>query len=99
MNFLILAAVGIIGWWNLRDKIATKRFKAAEDRLLQLENDVKHPPACNYHAGLEKRIGTLQTGFDQKIAAVHGDTREIKGKLDGLSRAVDLMNEYLINRK
>lgn len=86
-NFLILAAVGIIGWWNLRDKVATKRFKAAEDRLLQLENDVKHPPSCTYHPRLEQRM-------DQAI----GKIERMDGKLDGLNRAVDLMNEFLINQ-
>jgi hypothetical protein len=97
-NFLILGAVGIVGWWNLRDKVTSRRFKDVEDRILLMEAEAKHTPACEYHPRLETRIDKMRAGFDEKIAAVHGDTREIKGKLDGLNRAVDLMNEYLINR-
>ena len=87
LNFAILAVVGVIGWWNLREKVTNKRFQEAEERLMQLENDVRHPPSCTYHPRLEERMN----------AAV-GKLENMNGKLDGLSRAVDLVNEYLINQ-
>ncbi|MRR33168.1 hypothetical protein EG829_00510 [bacterium] len=98
INFFIASVIAIVVWWTNRDKVNNARFKQTEDRLLQLENDVKHPPSCEYHPRLESRIEKMRVGFEEKISAVHGDTREIKGSLNGLARAVDLINEHLINQ-
>ena len=87
INFLIMSGIGVVVWWINRDKITDKRFRAAENRIVQLESDVKHPPACTYHAQLELRID-----------AVRSDTAEIKGTVKGINRAVDLMNEFLIQQ-
>jgi phosphopantetheine adenylyltransferase len=87
VNSLATALTAIGGWWALREKVATKRFNDAEQRLASLEHEVKHPPACTYHGQLELRID-----------AVRSDTAEIKGTVKGINRAVDLMNEFLINQ-
>jgi len=97
-QFLFTAAIGIYVWWTNRDKITDKRFRAAENRIVQLETEIKHPPACTYHSNLEMRIDQIRTEMGNQIKAVHGDTREIKGHMDGINRAVDLMNEFLINQ-
>jgi hypothetical protein len=90
IDVLVLAVVAgntVYTWWTNREKVTNKRFKEAEDRILQLESDVKHPPACAYHPRLEERM-------DQAV----GKLERMDGKIDGLSRAVDLMNEFLINQ-
>jgi len=87
VNFVVMSGVAIMAWWSGRDKITSTRFKDAEDRIIKLETEVKHPPACTYHAQLELRID-----------AVRSDTSEIKGTVKGINHAVDLMNEFLINQ-
>jgi hypothetical protein len=87
VNSLITLLTAIGGWWALREKVTNKRFAEAEKRLSQLENEVKHPPACTYHGRLESLID-----------AVRSETAEIKGTVKGINRAVDLMNEFLINQ-
>lgn len=90
IDVLVLAVVAgntVYTWWTNREKVTNKRFKEAEDRILQLESDVKHPPSCTYHPRLEERM-------DQAV----GKLERMDGKIDGLSRAVDLMNEFLINQ-
>lgn len=86
-NFIVASIIGVVVWWTNRDKVNNDRFKETEARLLQLENDVKHPPACTYHPRLEERM-------DKAV----GKLERVDGKIDGLSRAVDLMNEFLINQ-
>lgn len=98
INFLVVSAVGIMAWWGNRNKITNTRFQTAEERITKLETEVKHPPACTYHGQLELRIDSMREDMDEKIKAVHGDTREIKGTVKGINRAVDLMNEFLINQ-
>lgn len=80
-----ICAIGVYSWWSNREKVTTRKFREHETRIVQLENDVRHPN-CQYHLGFEARLDTL-----------HGDIRELAGGVKGLRRAVDLMNEYLIN--
>ena len=87
-------AVVVYVWWSNREKVTNKRFSTLENRLKDFESGlkavetaVKNPPACPHH-----------NDFERRIDAVHGDVREIKGAMKGMNRAVDLMNEYLINR-
>lgn len=96
-QFLVTAFIGIYVWWSNREKVTNRRFEGHESRIVQLESESKHP-SCEYHPRLESRIEKMRVGFEEKITAVHGDTREIKGSLTGLARAVDLMNEHLINK-
>lgn len=80
-----ISLIGVYSWWVNREKVTTGKFREHERRICQLENDVRHPN-CQYHLGFEARLDTL-----------HGDIRELAGGVKGLRRAVDLMNEYLIN--
>lgn len=57
-----------------------------ERRATELTADLNHRPS---HADMAK----LSARMDE----VHGDLHEIAGGVKGLQRAVDLMNEYLIN--
>jgi hypothetical protein len=84
---LVVAGNTVYTWWTNREKVTNKRFQAAEERILQLESDVKHPPACTYHPRLEERMNTAV-----------GKLERMDGKIDGINRAVDLMNEFLINQ-
>lgn len=86
--------VGVYSWWVARNQ-ATKsaidlvgeRVGSVEDRMTRVERDIRSLPTPSDLYEL-----------NQRIATVHGDLREIKGALQGLSRAVDLMNEHLIRR-
>lgn len=101
LRFLVdvMMLIGVVGagaysWWVARNH-ATKqaidnlgdRVSGAEDRLTRVEHDVRSlPTVADVHE------------LNQRIATVHGDLREIKGSLQGLSRAVNLINEHLIMR-
>lgn len=81
-----ICAVGVYTWWSNREKVTSKKFGDLEERLAHVETAIAHP-RCEYHLGFETRLDTM-----------HGDIRELTGGIKGLRRAVDLMNEYLINK-
>ena len=92
-----------IGQWVFNGLVAvyqwiTRRHKAT---LGQIET------ACQQIEEQEREIIRLKAAlpsksqFDQlseQIAHLSAGMSEMKGRLDGINRAVDLMNEYLINR-
>lgn len=71
----------------------TTRLDGHNDRLSQhkeligqMQTELKHLPT---QADITK--------LSDKIESLHGDVHEITGAMPGLKRAVDLMNEFLIN--
>lgn len=89
LDVLVLAGVAantIYTWWANREKITSQKFRAFEDRLTTAENSIKNP-SCKYHVGFEERLDTINSGVSK-----------IEGRLEGINRAVDLVNEFLINQ-
>ena len=78
-------------------------------RLAALESDVKHPNCPRHEAldekltrsnhALEEKLGKSNGALNRRLDDLHGDIRELTGSVKGLNRAVDLMNEFLINNK
>ncbi|HXG29262.1 MAG TPA: DUF2730 family protein [Nevskiales bacterium] len=58
-----------------------------EDRVIVLEQHIVHAPKAEDINGLRS-----------EIAALRGNLGEFKGEMRGLTRAVDLMNEHLLNK-
>ena len=108
----VVANVGYT-WWSNREKVNARRFGALEKQVserlaiaahndLQKEQEAK----CAQHRDrtgmmekdlreVEAEIRHLPTSRD--LAAVAGKLENIEGSLKGLTRAVDLMNEHLLN--
>ena len=91
---LSVMTIGIYSWWVTRNQViksdivsVSGRVDAVEERVTLVERDIRNLPTP---ADVSE--------INQRIASLHGDLREIKGSLRGLTRAVDLMNEHLINR-
>lgn len=91
---LVNAGIGIYVWWSNREKVTNTRFRKLEERLGKVEGRVERMPVCENHARMEANDTKLMARLDD----LHGDIRELAGSLKGLSRAVDLMNEHLINK-
>ncbi len=64
-----------------------ERLDKIADRVTVTELEIKHMPSRDDINRLNSRIEEL-----------HGDLHEIAGGVTGLRRAVDLMNEFLINQ-
>lgn len=72
---------------NSRVDALTIRVESTEKDLIGVKSDLEHMPDQNEITQLRKEI----TGLIQKIG-------ETTGRLDGINRAVDLINEFLINQ-
>lgn len=92
-------AIGVYVWLANRQRVTTQSIRQLEHdvderlddhgtRLSRLEEEVRHLPTHNDIGGVFKRI-------DQ----IHGDLKELTGAMSGLRRAVDLINDHLLNRR
>jgi hypothetical protein len=86
-QFAGLCILGVYTWWGNRAKVTSRRFKKYDDRLNKLEQRAEAGPTPEQYRSLKDTMGEL-----------HGDLREFKGKFEGINRAVDLINEFLINQ-
>lgn len=59
-----------------------------DSRLTRVEVAIEHAPSRRDIEQLSRRIETL-----------HGDLGRVAGGLEGIRRAVDLLNEHLLNRE
>ncbi|MDD4457866.1 MAG: hypothetical protein PHC98_09845 [Syntrophotalea acetylenica] len=87
---MVMALVGgniVYTWWVNREKVTSSKFRLLEQRLAEVEFAVRQTPPCCHHDELDRRLTSLL-----------GEVREMSGTLKGLNRAVDLMNEHLLNR-
>lgn len=102
----IVASIGILNsafniatWFYIRrenkDKVTNERFRGIEDRVAGLEGKVKSMPVCGNHGRMEDNDVKLFARFDD----LHGDIRELTGGVKGLTRAVDMINEYLLKER
>ncbi len=62
------------------------RLNETEVKVERIGSEVHSLPSYGAFMDISKRIEQL-----------HGDVHEVAGRLDGIGRAVDLMNEFLIN--
>ncbi|TSK07929.1 MAG: DUF2730 family protein [Geobacter sp.] len=86
-------------WFYVRrenkDKVTNDRFKEAEDRLAKVETKVERMPVCGNHGRMEDNDVKMFKRLDD----LHGDIRELTGGVRGLTRSVDVINEYLLKER
>lgn len=95
IQFLVTSAIGIYVWWSNKEKVTTTRFSTLEDRMTRVETKVKSMPVCGNHGRMEDNDIKLFKRFDD----LHGDIRELTGGVKGLTRSVDMINEYLLKER
>ncbi len=74
--------------WNANKKELEIKIEAVEKDVIQVQTELKYMPTQNQLQNLNKNMGTLE-----------GELKEVKGRLEGINRVADLMNEYLINKE
>lgn len=98
VHFVWAALLTIYVWVANRQRVTADRLKRLEDeteeklnrhsiRLSCLETDIKHLPDQKAINRLSERMDTL-----------NGTLNQFGGRLEGINRAVDLMNDFLINQ-
>lgn len=94
-QFLFNSGIAFYVWWSNRDKITETRFRELENRMTAVEGRVKSMPVCGNHGRMEENDHKLFERFDE----LHGDIREQTGALKGLTRSLDMINEYLLKER
>ena len=97
LQFLGTIALGIYVWFSNRQRVTTGRIETLSNetkkelidhelRIVSLESDMKHMPTNGDIKGLSERMDALNQSLSTAA-----------GRLEGINRAVDLINEHLIN--
>ncbi len=87
-QFLLLGGIGLYSWRANRDRAQREEVDAIAQRLTVIEQDIKHMPGHDHLQSLATRMEDL-----------HRDVASISGGMEGIRRAVDLINEHLLNRR
>lgn len=77
----------IYTWWSNREKATRSAIDRVEERVVRLEEDLRHRPSGPEITELRTQLGSL-----------HSDLQELVGSFRGVQRAVDLMHQHLLQR-
>lgn len=87
-------ATGVLTLWlwavnrrTVRRAELDAKMAALDHRVTIVEQDVRHGPS---HADIKE--------LSHRIEELHGDLKELGGGVTGIRRAVDLMNQHLLDR-
>ena len=114
LQFVGTIVIGVYVWWTNREKVNRKRFAQLEadvkkrltaEALKEVEKarDVQ----CEKHqvrtTELEHSLRSMPNrseiaGLSEEINHLTNKLGRLEGRLDGLNRVADLINEFLINQ-
>ena len=86
MDLLQLAgivAIGIYSWWGNRAKVTNSRFNGLETRMTKVESK----SGCDHHGDFDKRLRDVQSNVST-----------IDGRMEGIGRALNLIQEHLLSK-
>lgn len=111
---VLLVVFLIYTWWVNREKVTAKRFLTLEQQVaerlsVQAHQDLedKRKRECEEHrkrtAQVEQDLRRAESDLkhlpdSRDFSNLNGKLEKIEGAVIGLRRAVDLMNEFLINQ-
>lgn len=111
---ILLLAFFVYTLWSNRQKVTAARFTILEERVAACLPIVKHEEIeekqdseCAAHRRKTEKIDRELQRIEGEIkhlpssrdyAEINGKLEHIAGSLNGLRRAVDLMNEHLISQ-
>lgn len=90
LGFIIL---GIYTWWTTRNQVTAAAIAKVNDRVGDNETRIRDVEKQLEHLPTHEHLGDIH----EKVNAVAGTMREIKGELGAISRHLTLMNDYLLN--
>lgn len=89
LQFVFNLALLVGVWWSNRQKVTAKKFKALEDRMVEVETNVKIAPVCGQHLRMEEMDKTMLLRLD----SIDKGVAKIDGRLEGINRMVDLLTQ------
>ncbi|MBN2060715.1 MAG: DUF2730 family protein [Deltaproteobacteria bacterium] len=86
--------VALYLWINRKHQATMKRIESASDQVSKNEKDI-----IRLKAELKNLPSQAQfSDLSKEIRSLTKELSETKGRLQGINRAVDLINEHLINK-
>lgn len=95
---VVMVAIGVYVWWVNREAALEKRIRdiktALDDRCNRRETRISQLE----HAGVDIRAELEHMPKNADIRDMTSKIAELNGRLSGINRAVDIINEFLIGQ-
>lgn len=99
LEFFVIGAVAIYAHVQGRGRVSEEKMAAEVQRV-----DESLKTHGSDIAGIKEAIRQAPThgdieGLGRRIGELHGDIQKVDGRLEGIGRAVDLINQHLLSGK
>lgn len=89
---LLNVVIGVFVWANRRHQVTDDRVQKVEERVSVVETHLPHMPT---HIDIRNDMQAIET----LLRNLRGEIGEISGRMQGVNRAVDLINQHLLNTR
>lgn len=95
LQWIATIAVGLYAWWSTRTRATSRALRGLEERLNRMDRRIDSADSAIANGPGHADMQSLR----DNVATLSGDVKELTGTVRGMTRAVDLMSEHLLNRK
>lgn len=99
LEFFVIGAVALYAHLTSRGRVTEDRMQM---EFLRVDESLKEHTAQIATVTETVRTAPTHTHIDmlgQRLGELHGDIQKVDGRLEGIGRAVDLMNQHLLSSK
>jgi len=98
LSFLISGGVAIYAHIMTRQRVTEKELDQHKEDVIEMINGFGQRLVRVEEAGRHAPTHTDMGALEKELGALRGDVQQMSGGLEGIRRAVDLINQHLLNR-
>lgn len=97
LEFFVIGAVALYAHITSRGRVTEERMQAEFGRVDEsLKAHTREIATVQENVRLAPSHGDIEE-LTKRLGELHGDIQKVDGRLEGIGRAVDLMNQHLLS--